>query len=51
MENPIKMDDLGGTTMFGNTRMFQGNWLEFSWNHVFPAQNLTNIFPELVDLS
>ena len=22
MENPIKMDDLGGTTIFGNTHIF-----------------------------
>ena len=23
MENPIKMDDLGGTIIFGNTHMYQ----------------------------
>ena len=27
MENPIKMDDFGGTTIFGNTRIEQGSLL------------------------
>ena len=27
MENPIKMDDLGGTIIFGNTHMNGGTWI------------------------
>ena len=26
MENPIKMDDLGGTTIFGNTHILDDMW-------------------------
>ena len=26
MENPIKMDDFGGTPIFGNTHIFNQSW-------------------------
>jgi len=30
MENPIKMDDFGGTTIFGNIHMYRGIFLDFT---------------------
>ena len=32
MENPIKMDDLGGTTIFGNTHIYH----IFKYSGAFP---------------
>ena len=30
MENPIKMDDFGGTTIFGNIHIYRGIFLDFT---------------------
>ena len=40
MENPIKMDDLGGTIIFGNTHMqwYVKIWIKLPTSHAFKAQ-------------
>ena len=39
MENPIKMDDLGGTIIFGNSRIFKkvpySNYVSVPFIHLF----------------
>ena len=41
MENPIKMDDLGGTPIFGNTHIFQ-YWLKYRPPNIGPIWSLHN---------
>ena len=48
METPIKMDDLGGTTIFGNIHMCinhnkQNRVQKFRWRTIFPFDRIENL--------
>ena len=44
MENPIKMDDLGGTTIFGNTHMLIPWWVPwFPHLYLIPYRQLSKL--------
>ena len=45
MENPIKLDDFGGTIIFGNTHMLAGKWTMKDWlmfKNTLPKTNMDN---------